>query len=334
MKQALKRHSLRVFAAITLAASSWGLAQAQGPAEFPQRPIKLLVGYSAGGATDSISRLVAQEMGAALGQSVVVENKPGANGNIATELIRRAAPDGYTLLINSLSHNVNPLLDPERVKYDPIRDFTPISRLVTGSQLMVVGPNSSFRHFSDLLQKARSAPEALSYGSAGIGSAAHLATALLEQYTKTRMNHVPFKGSSPALTEVMADRVDFMFLPLPGVAEMAKAGQIRVLATTSAKRLPDFPQVPTMAELGYADFGDYDQPLGILAPAGLPPAIAQKLDEAVTKALASPVVSARLTASGLVIGHQGPSDYSAWLAQDRARWAELIRNSNIRAQVQ
>lgn len=322
-------------ALMALAASFmvFGGAQAQKEEDFPTRPVRLLVGYSAGGPTDTITRLIAREMSTSLGQSVVIENKPGANGLIATELLRQAAPDGYTLLVNSLSHNVNPLLDPERVKYDPLKDFTAISRWVTGSQLLVVAANSSFKNLDDLIKEAKARPGEVSYASAGIGSAAHLVTTVLEQYTDTQMNHIPFKGSAPAQTEVMSGRVDFMFGPLVGIAELAQAGKLRILAITAAERNPEFPDVPTIDESGYAGFGEYDQPLGILAPAGVSPAIAQKLDAAIATALSKPEVSERLKSFGLDVSHLGPDAYAAWLVEDRERWSRLIDNSNIRAQI-
>lgn len=306
-------------------------AQPSGAQAYPERPIKLVVGYSAGGPTDNIARLFAQEIGARLGKPVVIENKPGANGNIATELVQRAAPDGYTLLINSLSHNVNPLLEPDRVKYDPVKDFTPISRLVTGSQLLVVGNGSSLESVDALLRKARAEPGVLSYGSAGVGSAAHLITSLLEQRSSTRMNHIPFKGTGPALADVMAGRVDFMFMPVPAAAELARSGKLRILATTAAKRSADFPSVPTFSEIGFQGFGEYDHPLGLVGPAGIDPAIVKKIDDAVVATLADPAVGARIRTFGIDVAHLGPAEYSRWLASDRQRWAQLIERSNIRA---
>ncbi|WP_423456184.1 Bug family tripartite tricarboxylate transporter substrate binding protein [Ottowia sp. VDI28] len=324
-------HFFRLLAALTLTSSVAALAQPQALSKYPERPIKLVVGYSAGGPTDIIARLLAQEMSKSLGQPVVIDNKPGANGNIATEMVQRSSPDGYTLLVNSLSHYVNPLLDPERVRYDPIKDFTPITRLVTGSQLLVVGASSPFSNMGELLQKARSAPNALNYGSAGIGSAAHLVTALLEQYTQASMNHIPFKGTGPALNEVIAGRVDFMFLPLAAVSEMAKAGKVHVLAITAAKRSAEYPQVPTLSELGFPGFGDYDHPLGIIGPAGLDAAIAKKVDAAAEAALMTSAVSAKLKSFGVNIDHLGPQEYKGWLSQDGRRWAQIIQRAGIRA---
>lgn len=331
-KQLPRRTVLRLaaFGAATLLGATALPAMAQP--DYPSRPIRLVVGYSAGGPTDVLARVLGQEMANRLGQPLVVENKAGANGNIATEFVRHAAPDGYTLLMNTISHNVNPLLQPELVKYDPIADFTPVAQVAVLPQMIVVAGNSPFKTLEDLVKKAQEAPQRVSYGSAGVGGSAHLAAALLEQRSKTRMNHIPFKGNGPALTEVMAGRVDFMFFPMIGAGDFVATGKLRILAVTTARRHPDYPTIPTTSEVGLPGFEDYAQPIGFIAPAGLPPAIADKLDAVVVAALAAPATQARLKALGAEVVHRGPTQYREWLTQDRKRWADLIRSANIKAE--
>ncbi|CAN5327080.1 tripartite tricarboxylate transporter substrate binding protein [soil metagenome] len=326
-----RRHALRglAIAATLLAASS---LPASAQSDYPNKPIRLVVGYSAGGPTDVLARVLGQEMSASLGQAIVVENKPGANGNIATESVQHAPADGYTIIMNTISHNVNPLLQPDRVKYDPIKDFTPISQVAVLPQIIVVAGDSPYKTLDDLVKKARTSPGTVTYGTAGIGGSAHLAAVLLEQRTKTQMSHIPFKGNAPALTEVMSGRVDFMFFPMIGAAEYVNSGKLRVLAVAAAKRNADYPGVPTTAELGLAGFEDYAQPIGFIAPANLPAPILDKLDKAIAAALAKPAIEARLKSLGADLVYRGPADYRTWLGQDRARWAQLIQSANIKAE--
>ncbi len=329
-----RRDALRAAAVVAVATIAVvGLVDpASAQSEYPNRPIRLVVGYSAGGPTDILARVLGQDIGTTLGQTVVVENKPGANGNIGTETVQHAAPDGYTLLMNTISHNVNPLLQPSVMKYDPIKDFTPVSQVAVLPQIIVAGGSGPFKTLGDLIAKAKSAPDAVNYGSAGVGGSAHLAAALLQQRSGTRMNHVPFRGNAPALTEVMAGRVDFMFYPMVGVAEHVSGGKLRVLAVTTAKRHSDYPDVPTLAELGFPGFEDYAQPIGFIAPAGLPMPIAATLDKAIAAALEKPAMQARLKSLGAEVQRRDPAQYREWLAQDRSRWEQLIRSANIKAE--
>ena len=300
--------------------------------DYPNKPIRLMVGYSAGGPTDVLARVLGQEIGTALGQPVIVENKPGVNGHLATDFVQHAPPDGYTLVVNTISHNVNPLLQPDRIRYDPVRDFTPVAMVAVLPQLIVVAGDSPYRTLADLVKQAQSKPMAVSYGTAGVGGSAHLAAALLEQRSRTQMNHIPFKGNAPALTEVMSGRVDFMFYPMIGVADFVAGGKLRILAATTAARHPDYPQVPTTAELGFPGFEDYAQPIGFIAPAGLPAPVAARLDAAIVAALAKPAMQARLKSLGAEVRHLDPAQYRDWLAKDRVRWADLIRTANIKAE--
>lgn len=325
-----RRSALRLAALAAVLGAAAPMASAQP--DYPSKPIRLVVGYSAGGPTDVLARVLGQEMSATLGQPVVVENKPGVNGNIATEFVQNAPPDGYTIIMNTLSHNVNPLLQPDRIRYDPVRDFTPIAQVAVLPQIVVVAGDSPYRTLGDLVARARTRPEAVSYGSAGVGGSAHLAAVLLEQRTRTRMNHIPFKGNGPALTEVMSGRVDFMFFPMIGAAEYVNGGKLRVLAVAAARRHADYPGVPTTGELGYAGFEDYAQPIGFIGPAGLPAPVTDKLDKAVAAALAKPAIEARLKSLGAEVQHRGPAAYREWLGQDRARWAQLIQSANIKAE--
>lgn len=323
----VRRRALGAAFIVALLGSS---ANALAQSDFPNKPVKLVVGYSPGGPTDVLGRLLGQEMGALLGQAVVVENKPGVSGNIATEFVQHAAPDGYTMIVNTIAHNVNPLLNPGRIKYDPIKDFTQVARIALLPQLIVVGGNSPYQTLTDLVKKAQSAPLAVSYGSSGVGGSAHLAGALLELRTQSQMTHVPYKGNAPALTDVMAGRVDFMFYPMIGVADHVKAGKLRVLAVATAEPHPDYPGIPTMSDMGLKGFENYAQPIGFIAPAGLPPAVTAKLEATIAAAVAKPAVSARMRSLGAVVAYQGSREYREWLTQDRTRWADLIRDAKIK----
>ena len=221
---------------------------------FPAKPVKLMVGYAAGGPTDVIARILAQDMTAALGQTVLVENKTGAGGMIATQELKRAAPDGYTLLMITLSHNVNAILCADKKPYDPILDFTTVSLVALLPLVMVTKGDSPFNSAADVVNAARAKPGEVTYASSGSSGSAHLAGALVEALSKTKMTHVPFRGNAPALTEVMAGRVSFMFYPMIGIADQVAQKRLKVIAASTEKRHPDYPGAPTMAESGFPGF--------------------------------------------------------------------------------
>lgn len=322
---------------LTRRAALAALALAMGPLaaqaqDFPNKPIKLVVGYAAGGPTDVIARIVGQEISTTLGQPVVVDNKAGANGNIGTEFVARAPADGYTVIVNTLSHNVNPLMNPGIVKYDPVKDFTPVSLAVVLPQLVVVAHDSPYQTIADLIKAAKAEPNNVSYGSAGNGGSAHLAAELLALRSASKMTHVPFKGNGPALTEVMANRVSFMFYPMIGVGNHVADKRLRILAVTTEKRHPDFPNVPTMAEAGFAGFEAYVGPVGFLAPAGTPAPVVQKLGTAIRAALTKPEVREKLRGLGAVVVGSSPEEYRDWLRGDAQRWAQLIKTAQIKSE--
>ncbi len=313
-------------AAATLAATG---AHAQ---DFPRQPIKFVVGYAAGGPTDVIARIVGKEVGDALGQPVIVENRAGANGNIATEAVARAPGDGYTIIVNTLSHNVNPLMNPGIVKYDATRDFSPVSLAVVLPQLLVVPYDSPYRTLADLVKAAKADPGKVSYGSAGNGGSAHLAAELLAHQSGTRMTHVPFKGNGPALIEVMAGRVSYMFYPMIGVASHVTDKKLRILGVTTEKRHPDYADAPTMAEAGFPGFEAYVGPVGFLAPGSTPAPVVDKLSGAIRAALAKPEVRERLRGLGAVVVGSTPADYREWLKGDAQRWGQLVKAANLKAE--
>ena len=300
--------------------------------DYPTKPIRMVVGYAAGGPTDVIARLVAQDLQTALGQTVVVENKTGANGNIATEDVARAPADGYTLIVNTLSHNVNALLGAGKVKYDPAKNFAPVSLAVVLPQVLVVGPDSPYAKVADLVKAAKAKPGTVSFGSAGNGGSAHLAAALLELRGGVKMNHIPFRGNAPALTEVMAGRVDFMFYPMIGVADRVAGKQLKVIGITTKQRHADFPGVPTMAEAGFPGFEDYVGPVGFLAPAGTPAPVLAKLSTAIRATLAKPAIQDKLRGLGAVVVGSSPDEYREWLKKDYERWAHLIKDAAVTAE--
>jgi tripartite-type tricarboxylate transporter receptor subunit TctC len=306
-----------------------GPAQAQ---DFPNKPIRMLVGFAAGGPTDVIARVIAQDMTVSLGQSVFVENRTGANAVIATEAVAHAPPDGYTLLFSSLSLLVNAILLENKVKYDPFKDFAPVSNAAALPMVVVTAPGSPFASMKDIVALAKSKPGEVNYGTSGIGGSSHLAGAMLETMTGTRMTNVPFRGNAPALAEVMSGRVDFMFYPIVGIADQVAGKRLRVLAVGTAKRDPDFPGVPTMSETGLPGLEETAPWVGVLAPAGTPPAIVGRLSEEIRKSLARPETREKMKGLGAVVVADTPAQFAAFLKQDYERWARVIKASGVKAE--
>jgi tripartite-type tricarboxylate transporter receptor subunit TctC len=298
---------------------------------YPTKPVKLLIGFAAGGPTDVIARIIAQDMSATLGQTVLVENKPGATSMIATQEVKRAAPDGYTLYMTTLTHSVNAVLYADKKPYDPIADFTPISLVCHLPLVMVTKGDSPFNSAGDVVKAAKEKPGEISYASSGNGGSAHLAGALVEALTGTKMLHVPFKGNAPALTEVMAGRISFMFYPMVGIAEQVQQKRLKVIGVSTEKRHPDYPNVPTMSESGFPGFEQYTQGLGVVGPANLPTPVVGLLNESIRASLAKRETREKLNKLGAMTeGGSTPAEFRAWLGKDLERWERVIKATGVK----
>ena len=300
----------RIRTLCVLAACAAGAIAPVQAQTFPAKPVRFLVGFAAGGPTDVIARLVAQDMTQTLGQSVLVENRAGANAIVATEAVAHAAPDGHTALFSSLSLLVNVLLP----------------------MVVVTAPNAPFGSMKELAGYAKARNGQVSYGTSGIGGSSHLAGAWLESMTDTRMINVPFKGNGPALTEVMAGRVSFMFYPIVGIAEQVAAKKIKVLAVGADSPDPDFPGVPTMAQAGFPELVATAPWVGLLAPAGTPTAIVNRLSEEMRKSLARPETRQRMKGLGAVVVADTPAEFAGFLRKDYERWDRVIKASGVTAE--
>lgn len=320
-----------IFKAAALALSFAALLPvAQGSDAYPSKSIHIVIGYAPGGSADIVGRVLAQELSTSMGKPVIVENKPGANALIATKEVLKASPDGHTVLLTSLSHVVNPILNPKLADYDPINSFAPVSLIATLPLVVVTADSAPFSSIKDLTQKARSSPGSVTYGSAGNGGSGHLAGAMLALSAEVEMTHIPFKGNAPALTEVMAGRVSYTFFPMVGIAEHVQQKRLKVLATATKERMPQFAGVPTMAEAGFQGFEETAIWLGLMAPAGTPPDITDRLYKEISKALSLPHVRKRLEGLGAVPAGTSPQDFSNYLNSDLDRWARVIKASGIR----
>jgi tripartite-type tricarboxylate transporter receptor subunit TctC len=300
--------------------------------DFPVKPVKFVVGFGAGGPTDVIARIVAQDLTQQMGQAFLVENRPGANAIIATELVARSAPDGYTMLFSSLSLLVNSILPGSKVQYDPFKDFAPVSNAAALPQVVVAAPQQPFSSIDELIALAKAKPDELSYATSGHAGSTHLAGAMLENATGTKMINVPFKGNGPALAEVMAGRVTFMFYPAVGIAELVAQKRLKVLAVATAQPWGDFPGVPTMEQKGLHGFEATAPWVGLLAPAGTPPAIVNRVSGEMRKSLAKPETQARMKQLGAITIADSPAEFAAFLKKDHERWAQVIKTSGIRAE--
>ena len=308
------------------------LSAAAAAAQEPGQPVRFIVGFGAGGPTDVIARIVAQDMGASMGQPFIVENRPGANAIIATEFVARAAPDGHTMLFSSLSLLVNAILLEGKVKYDPFKDFAPISNAAVLPMVVVTSPQTGINTVQELIAQAKAKPGEVSYGTSGHAGSTHLAGAMLENFTGTKMINVPFKGNGPALAEVMAGRVTFMFYPAVGIADQVAQKRLKVLAVGTAQPWSDFPGVPTLEEMGLRGFDATAPWVGLLAPAGTPPAIVNRMSAEMRKSLAKPQMRERMKQLGAIIVADTPSEFASFLRKDYERWAQVIKTSGVKAE--
>ena len=300
-------------------------ASAQG---FPSGPIRIIVPFQAGGLTDILARTVGQHMSEGLGTPVLVENRPGASGNIGADAVAKSAPDGQTLLMGSIGTNaVNQLLY-SKMPYDTMKDFTPISLVGYGTLLLVVNPAVPAKDLKELLALARAKPGSLSYASGGSGASQHLAGELLKSMTGTDILHIPYKGITQGVTDVLAGQVSMTF-DLATVMPHVKAGKLRPIAVANRTRATALPDVPTIAEAGVPGY-EASAWYGLFAPAGTPPATIARLNAEVVKALGRPEVKERLVGLGAEPGGTTPEEFSAFIRSEVDKWAKVVREAKIR----
>ncbi len=326
----MKRNTLtltrRCAVACLLGAALSG-AQAQTTA-WPDKPIKIVVPFAPGGGTDQVARMVAVEIAKDLGQPVIVENKPGAAGNLGADFVAKSAPDGYTLLWGTVgTQSINQLVS-KKLPYDSQKDFKPVSMVASYPNLLVVPMSSPAKSVAELVALGKTRP--LTYASSGVGSTQHLSGAMLAAQTGLPMTHVPYKGSSQGMTDVIGGQVDMFFDNMPVAYTMAKGGKVRPLAVTGTKRFPLLPDMPTMLELGYKNFVTISWN-GLLAPAATPDAVVHKLDAAVKKAVMTQSFADRLIQSGIERNYKDSADFAKYIREEYAQWGSFIQANNISA---
>ncbi|MBA2961047.1 MULTISPECIES: Bug family tripartite tricarboxylate transporter substrate binding protein [Ramlibacter] len=318
-----RRSAAALLASLVLAPCA-ALAQ-----DYPAKPITLVVSFSAGGNNDIRARQLGIPVAAMLGKTVIVDNKPGASGNIGHDFVARAAADGYTLGIGAMGPlAVNPALYP-KMPFDPQKDFTPIVMIERAPLVLVTRADKPFKSLKDVVEAAKAKPGQLTIGNAGAGGAHHLSGELFKQTAGIFMLPIPYKGGGPASQALLSGEIDMMFEQTYAALPSIQAGKTRPLAVTSAKRLPSLPDVPTMAELGYPQV-TVSNWLGLVAPKGTPPAAVKKLNETFNKALAAPDMREKITGPGNEIGGGTPEEFAAFIAAENRRWAALVKSAQIK----
>ena len=296
-----------------------------GPAAYPERPIRLLVGFAPGGTTDITARAIAAKLGAAVGQEVVIDNRPGAAGNIATEIAARSMPDGHTVLMGTIAAlAINPALYGD-LAFDPVRDFSPITQAVIATNVLVVQPTFQATNVKGLIERARVHPGKTKFGSLGVGSTGHLAGELFSAMAKVKMDHVALKIEAPALTEIIAGEVQCAFVTAATALPLINLGKLRPLGVTTLKRAALLPDVPTIAEQGLPGF-DANTWYGLLAPAKTPRPIVDKLNAEVVKILHTPEIRLYLLHQGLDPAPTRPEEFSAYIRSEVNKWSRVVRD--------
>jgi tripartite-type tricarboxylate transporter receptor subunit TctC len=316
---------------MSVLALALAVAGTAGAAAYPDKPIRMLVGFAAGGGTDTTARTIGIPMAEALGQQVIVDNRPGAAGNIAADITAHAVPDGYTILMGTIAAlAINPSLY-QKLPFDPIKDFEPISLVVSSMNVLVVHPSVAAKNVKELIALAKAQPNKLSYGSSGVGGAGHLAGVLFDQLAGTTMTHVPYKGGAPARNALVGGEVNVVFATAETAVPQIKANKIRALGVTTAKRSALLPELPTIAEGGLAGY-EANNWYGLVAPAKTPAAIIERLNREVVKALNKPTVKEQLFRSGLDASPSTPKEFSAYIKSEMAKWSKVVKASGAKAE--
>lgn len=328
-----RRQLLKAAAAPLVLAGIPAAVRAQG--NWPKgKPITYMVPFATGGTTDTLGRLIAQPLGTALGATVIVENRGGAGGSVGSELAARAQPDGYTIVGGTISsHAINISLYP-KLGYDPIKSFTPITLIGTNPLVLVVAASSPYKSLKDVLEAAKKKQGGLSSASAGTGTSQHLALEMLAWKSGVKFTHVPYKGSGPAIQDVMGGQVDMMFDTTVVAAPHIQSGKLRALAVTSKQRLEAFKEVPTVAESGVQGLGDFEVTSwqAIFAPHGTPEPVVQRLHQEIAKILASPEMQARLKTMGMEPSTLTPGQIAAFQKAEVSKWATVIKEANVKVE--
>ncbi|QTD44644.1 tripartite tricarboxylate transporter substrate binding protein [Ottowia testudinis] len=323
-----RRHVLSACAVLALAPLA---APAAATATWPERPVRWVVPFPPGGAMDVIARTLGDEMAQSLGRPFVIENRAGAGGNIGADQVAKAKPDGYTMMITSIGMATNPFLY-QRLSYDPVKDFEPVSLLAVVPNVLVTNQTQpSVKTVQDVLAAARAQPGQLTYASAGVGTSIHLAGELFAHMGQVRMQHVPYRGSGPAVADLLGGQVNYMFDSITSAKPHIDAGKLRVLGITTAKRSAAMPGVPTIAEAALPGY-DLSPWFAVFMPAGTPQSIVARLNKALVDALAKPSVRAKLASVGAEPIGSSPAELASHLAAETKRWGQIIRERSISAE--
>ena len=323
-----RRSALAALALCSLGTLAAGLAHAQSPAaSYPNKPIRIVVPYPPGGFNDTLARTVGARLQTVWGQPVTVDNKPGGGTVIGTDAVAKSAADGYTLFIMPFAFAVNPSIF-KKLPYDPEKDFSPITLAATTPNLLVVGPGLKVNSLAELLSAAKAKPGSISYASTGVGSSNHLSMEKFKQMAGVDITHIPYKGSGPAVTDLIGGQVGLMFDNVPNVIQHIKAGRLKPLAVTSAKRSPHAPDVPTMAEAGVPGY-EVSVWFGIAAPGGTPAPIIDKLNAEIVKTLNLPEVRDKFFAQGVDVVGSSPAQFASHLKEQSALWAKVVKDAGV-----
>jgi len=331
----MKLLAARRIAACALMAAAGGVfcigtAMAQGAVAYPSKPIRMVVPFTPGGSTDILARAIGLELSKAWGQPVIIDNVPGAGGSIGADKVAKAPADGYTLLMGHIGTlAVNPSLYPN-LPYDPVKNFAPVAWVARVPNVLVVHPSVKASNLKEFIALAKAKPGQLNYGSGGNGSAANLASEYFKMQTGTAILHIPYRGTAPAMADLMGGQIQMLFTGAPAVIGQIKSGQLRALAVSSPTRLDILPEVPTVAESGYKDFAA-DQWYGVVAPAGTPKDIVAKLNAQINQALASAELKTRLNNEGAIATPTTPEAFGQHIVHEIARWKPVIQSGRVKA---
>lgn len=319
-----RRTGLKTLAAAALLASGVGAAWAQD--SYPSKAITMIVPFAAGGTTDILARIVGQAMTLDLGQSIIIENRPGAGGNIGAQQAARAKPDGYTVFMGTVgTHAINQSLY-KKLPYDPLKDFVPLSRVASVPNLLVAHPSRPYKTVQEMIAYAKAHPGDVTYGSPGSGASPHVSGALFQSLTGAEISHIPYKGSAPAISDLLGNQIAVMFDNMPSAIQHVRSGKLRPIAVTTAKRSPELPDVPTIAEAGVPGY-EATSWFGLWAVAGTPKPVLDKLHASLSKVLKDPAVVKKIGDQGGEISVDTPAQFEAFIKTEAAKWGKVVKES-------